>query len=193
CSPKTCGYQSDFGRDHPICFFQRARRRYLSCDVLVLNHTLFFTLLGGIEEEIEGGLLFRNDFVIFDEAHTMESVASRHIGLSVSSGQVRYSLHRLWNPRTEKGLLGTVRKGGELRLVADLLKAAEDFFADVETACDGIQQAARLRNFGGGEAAMARKRDWTELRIRKPELVRDNLSLPLQRLREAVSELIKMT
>src|SRR5271169_4866553 len=24
CSPKICGYQSDFGKDHGICFFQRA-------------------------------------------------------------------------------------------------------------------------------------------------------------------------
>ena len=25
CSPKVCGYQSDFSKDHPVCFFQRAR------------------------------------------------------------------------------------------------------------------------------------------------------------------------
>src|SRR5689334_13750337 len=81
CSPKICGYQSDFSKDHGICFFQRARNRILSADVLVLNHTLFFTLLGGIEEEVGGGILFKNDFVIFDEAHQMEHVASRHIGL----------------------------------------------------------------------------------------------------------------
>src|SRR5512138_969798 len=107
CSPKVCGHQSDFAKDHALCFFQRARTRILASDVLVLNHTLFFTLLGGVDEEAEGGILFRNDFVIFDEAHQMERVASKHIGLSVSSGQVRYALHRLWNPRTEKGLLAT--------------------------------------------------------------------------------------
>ena len=38
---------------------------------------------------------------------------------------------------------------------------------------------------------MARKRDWTELRIRRPELVQDNITLPIQRLREAVADLIK--
>src|SRR5208282_5836186 len=94
CSPKTCGHQSDFARDHEPCFFQRVRNRILSADVLILNHTLFFTLLGGVEEDMAGGILFKNDFVIFDEAHTMESVASRHIGLSVSSSQVRWSLNR---------------------------------------------------------------------------------------------------
>ena len=96
--------------------------------MLVLNHTLFFTLLGGVDEDIEGGILFKNDFVIFDEAHQMENVASRHIGLSVSSGQVRYALNRLWNPRTEKGLLATLRKGAAVKLVADILERSGQIF-----------------------------------------------------------------
>jgi ATP-dependent DNA helicase DinG len=193
CSPKLCGYPSDFGKQHGICFFQRARNRILSSDVLVLNHTLFFTLLGGLEEETEGGILFRNDFVIFDEAHQMEHVASKHIGLSVSSGQVRYALNRLWNPRTEKGLLATLRKGGAVRFVAELLKESDGFFSNVEAVCEDLQRGVKKRSFGGGEAAVARRREWTELRIRRPELVQDNVSLPIQRLREAVSDLIKLS
>src|SRR5205814_506141 len=105
---------SEFAKSNGVCFFQRARSRILSADVLVLNHTLFFTLLGGVEEEPEGGILFQNDFVIFDEAHTVEHVAARHIGVSVSSGQVRYSLQRLWNPKTEKGLLKVLRQASSM-------------------------------------------------------------------------------
>src|SRR5436190_5980442 len=189
CSPKICGYQSDWAKENSICFFQRARNRILAADVLVLNHTLFFTLLGGMDEESEGGILFKNDFLIFDEAHQMESVASKHIGLSVSSGQMRYALNRLWNPRTEKGLLGTLRQGPAVQLVADLFKQADEFFANVETACEELQKAAKQRSFGGGE----RQRAWTELRIRRAELVEDNVTLPIQRLRESVSELIKLS
>ena len=192
CSPKICGYQSDFGKDHGICFFQRARNRILSSDVLVLNHTLFFTLLGGIEEEIEGGILFKNDFVIFDEAHQMEQVASRHIGLSVSSGQVRYALNRLWNPRTQKGLLATLVQGRAVKLVADILSESDKFFENVEAACEEIQAAAKPK-FGGGEGAAGRRREWKELRIRRAELVKDNVTLPIQNLRAAVSELIKVS
>ena len=189
CSPKICGYQSDFSKDHGICFFQRARNRILSADVLVLNHTLFFTLLGGIDEEQEGGILFKNDFVIFDEAHTMENVASRHIGLSVSSGQVRWALNRLWNPRTEKGLLATLRQGNAVKLVAQLLEEADKFFESVEGACEELASEVRKNSFGGGE----RKRAWSELRIRRAEIVQDNITLPIQRLREAVSELVKVS
>ena len=192
CSPKICGHPSNFAKDHGVCFFQRARNRILSSDVLVLNHTLFFTLLGGVDEDIKGGILFKNDFVIFDEAHQMERVASRHIGLSVSSGQVHYALNRLWNPRTEKGLLATLRKGAAVKLVADILSEADKFFENVEAACEEIQQNAKRDSFGGGESG-GRRRAWTELRIRRAELVKDNVTLPIQRLREAVGDLIKLS
>jgi ATP-dependent DNA helicase DinG len=195
CSPKICGYQSEFAKQNSICFFQRARKRYLSADVLVLNHTLFFTLLGGMDEEPEGGILFKNDFVIFDEAHQMENVASRHIGLSVSNGQVRYTLQRLWNPRTRKGILAALGAGSSAKLVADLLNETEQFFEEVESACEELRRRQTARQSGGSEEPVAGRsgRAWTELRIREPELVKDNMTLPIQRLREAVSEMIKMT
>ena len=187
CSPKSCGHQSDFARDHDLCFFQRVRNRILSADVVILNHTLFFTLLGGVDEDQSGGILFKNDFVIFDEAHTMESVASRHIGLSVSSAQVRWSLNRLWNPKTQKGLLATLRQGNAVQLVADILNQSDAFFENVEAACEAIQAETKKTAPGAAD----RQRAWTELRIRRAELVNDNVTLPIQRLREAVSDLVK--
>ena len=187
CTPKICGHQSDFAKSSGICFFQRARSRILSADVLVLNHTLFFTLLGGVEEEPEGGILFKNDFVIFDEAHTVEQVAARHIGVSVSSGQIRYSLQRLWNPRTEKGLLAVLRKREPVKLVSDVLKESDDFFGMVESVCEELARSQPKKPGGGASRA------WSELRIRRADLVQDNMTLPIQRLREAVSELIKLS
>ncbi len=187
CTPKICGHQSDFAKSNSVCFFQRARGRILSADVVVLNHTLFFTLLGGVDEEQEGGILFKNDFVIFDEAHTVENVAARHIGLGVSSGQVRFALQRLWNPRTEKGLLSVLRRGDSVKLVADVLSQSDEFFHHVEGACEELAQSQAKKPGAGGARA------WTELRIRRPDLVADNVTLPIQRLRESVSELIKLS
>jgi ATP-dependent DNA helicase DinG len=187
CTPKLCGGGSEFVKtsSHNVCFFQRTRSRILSSDILVLNHTVFFMHLGSVDEEQEGGILFKNDFVIFDEAHTVENVASRHIGLNVSSGQLRYSLQRLWNPRTEKGLLATLRKGSAVALVADLLREADVFFGNVETTCEELATKS-----AEGEK---RGRAWSELRIRRPDLVQDNITLPIQRLREAVAEMIKLS
>lgn len=189
CAPKLCGQGSDFAEQHGPCFFQRARSRILSSDVLVLNHTLFFMHLGGLEEEVKGGVLLKNDFVIFDEAHTIEHVASKHVGLSLSSAQVRYALHRLWNPRTEKGLLSLLRRGPAIKLVADLLNASDEFFVRVEEACEQLMRAKDLTSIESGKP---RSRSWTELRIRQADLVPDTLTLPIQRLRESVSDAIKM-
>lgn len=193
CSPKTCGAASEFGKEHGPCFFQRARQRILGADVLVLNHTLFFTLLGGLDEEMEGGILFKNDFVVFDEAHNVENVAARHIGVNVSNAQLRYTLHRLWNPRTEKGLLATLRKGAAVKQVAELLELGDAFFGEVEERCE---QFVREQGQMQGETDTNRRRGgkgrkWSELRVRRPEVVKDGVTGPIQRLREAVGDLIK--
>ncbi|HEY3860348.1 MAG TPA: helicase C-terminal domain-containing protein [Verrucomicrobiae bacterium] len=183
CSARQCGHGSDFAKagGRP-CFYQRARSDMLAADVLVVNHTLFFTLLGTLEEEIKGGVLLKNDFVVFDEAHTVERVASAHIGLAATHAQVRYGLQRLWNPHTSKGLLAVLRRG-DVALVNDALKKAERFFEAVDDAC--------------GEIAVAREagrasREWTTIRVRHCDLVQDELTLAIQRVREDVSEQIKL-
>src|SRR6185436_4924879 len=79
------------------------------------------------------------------------------------------------------------------KLVGEALEHAEQFFGDVEIACDELANSAKSRSFGGGEEVLQRKRNWGELRIRRPELTTDKLSLPIQRLRESLSELIKLT
>src|ERR1044071_4422455 len=193
CSPKICGFASDFAKQNGVCFFQRARQRILSADVLVLNHTLFFTLLGGVEEGVEGGILFRNDFVVFDEAHTVENVAARHVGLSVSSGQMRYALQRLWNPRTEKGLFATLRQGPGVKLVAELLEECDKFFGELESACEALaREQSGSRAPGGPEGGRGPRRgppdatgprSWKALRVRRPGLVRDNGTPPDPRVR----------
>lgn len=201
CTPKKCGAASDLGKDGHACFFQRARQRILGADVLVLNHTLFFTLLNGVDDYQEGGVLFKNDFVIFDEAHTVEQVAARHIGVSVSSGGVRYALNRLWNPRTKKGLLSVLRKGDSVKAVAEVLRQSDHFFLKVEAACEAIAETAKAESgarLTEGDSVPARApkpepRDWKELRIRRPDLVEDNVTLALAQLREQIVELVGAT
>ena len=45
------------------------------------------------------------DVVIFDEAHTLEAVAGDHLGVNLTSGQIEYMLAKLYNDRTQRGLL----------------------------------------------------------------------------------------
>ena len=111
CTSKTCGQDSN-------CFFQQARKRLLAADVIVINHTLLFMLLGAPieQEERESGYLFPNDFIIFDEAHTIEQTASRQIGIGVSQYGLRATVQRLYNARTRKGLFTVTRDAAGVTL-----------------------------------------------------------------------------
>ncbi len=183
CSSKLCGHNSDLSKMGQTCFYQRARSRILAADLLVLNHSLFFSLLGEDQRDDENneGVLFNNDFVILDEAHNVGHVASKHIGMSVSSGQVRFNLQRLWNPKTGKGLLGLLRSGKATRLVEDAEDAMEQFFDELEVACDELNESQCSAKFNNGKRAI-----WKELRVRSAGLIDDSLTLPLQRVREVL-------
>lgn len=152
CTPKLCGKNSR-------CFYQEVRRRALAADVLVLNHTLFFTLLGGLDEmeAREGGFLMPNDFAVFDEAHTLEAVASRHLGLGVSQYGLRQALLRLYNPRTKKGLFTMARQAGAVAATAEILPKVDAFFERVGEQCHFKKgREFRIRQPGlvdGGEVA----------------------------------------
>ncbi|HEX9615471.1 MAG TPA: helicase C-terminal domain-containing protein [Bacteroidota bacterium] len=159
CSPSTC--TSD-------CFFQKARSRARNADVVVMNHALFFTLFAMLESD--EFLLYKNDFVIFDEAHTLEQVAGEGIGKSLSHAQVLYAIHRLYHPKTKRGLFGRLRAKRYRSLCEQAEYSADSFFDEVRDV---------LRNLGNGS---------TTLRIRSPFFVNDRLTPDLQGLLSAVQE-----
>ena len=138
CTAKTCGQFSN-------CFFQQARKRLLAADVIVVNHTLLFMLLGAPEEqeERESGYLFPNDFIIFDEAHTLEQTASRQIGIGVSQYGLRATVQRLYNARTRKGLFTVTRDAAGVTLAAaSSMKSTASFARSMRGAIFG--KAARF-------------------------------------------------
>lgn len=112
------------------CFFYQARRRAQNAQILVVNHALFFSDLALRASGF--GILPPYDVVVFDEAHTLESVASDHLGLRITSGQVDYNLRKLYHERLQKGLLADsdYRQGQEL--VRTCYAEADDFFAGLE-------------------------------------------------------------
>src|SRR5256884_7053147 len=131
CTQKTCG-------QNPRCFYQQARKRLLAADVIVLNHTLLFMLLGSpdMQGERESGFLFPNDFIIFDEAHTVEQVASKQIGIGISQYGLRSTIQRLYNTRTRKGLFTVTRDAAGVRLAAELVDDLDKVFDAVEAKSD---------------------------------------------------------
>ena len=168
CTAKTCG-------QHSYCFFQQARKRLLAADVIVINHTLLFMLLGAPieQEERESGYLFPNDFIVFDEAHTLEQTASRQIGIGVSQYGLRATVQRLYNARTRKGLFTVTRDAAGVTLAAAIVDEVDRFFHTIDERSD----------FRKGR----------EVRVREPDFVPDTISPRLIALQARVAEVVKRT
>jgi ATP-dependent DNA helicase DinG len=141
CARKYC--------DCERCFHQRARARLRGAQVIIVNHALLFALLaaGGNQsgEAQSRGILFPEDFLVLDEAHTVPAVATDHFGLSISSHGIERTLRHLYQPRTRRGLL---RRHGDARshaLVEEAVEAFRRFFAGIEQSMLSARPIVRLR------------------------------------------------
>ncbi|HXA10200.1 MAG TPA: helicase C-terminal domain-containing protein [Chthoniobacterales bacterium] len=168
CTQKTCGQNTR-------CFFQQAKRRLLAADVVVINHTLLFMLLGSPEEQEDRaeGYLFPNDFIVFDEAHTIEQVASRQIGIGISQYGLRATIQRLYNARSKKGLFTVTRDAAGVTLAAALVEEADRFFAAID----------ERANFKKGR----------ECRVREADFVADQITGRLAALQARIGEVVRKT
>ena len=127
CTNKTCG-----GYDDTECFYQKAKYEIALADVVIVNHHLFFTLFDGVKDAGEEGYLYKNDFVIFDEAHTLEAVAAEHIVPSLSREMIKYHLIRLYNDRRKKGFLLNFPALHILPVIQNLLEVNQYFFQEIK-------------------------------------------------------------
>jgi ATP-dependent DNA helicase DinG len=111
------------------CHYFRARKRLHNADLIVVNHALFFVDLA--LRKIGVNILPDYDTVILDEAHTIVDVASSHLGLTVTQSQIEYTLNKLYNERTNKGLLVQHKTGDGQRLVNRCRSQCEELFKEL--------------------------------------------------------------
>jgi len=150
------------------CFFQKARNRARTADVVIINHALFFTLFA--MQESDEFFLYKNDFVIFDEAHTLEQIAGIGTGKSLSRAQVLYAIHRLYHPKTKRGLFARLRAKRYRSLCEKAESSIEGFFDEIRDT---------VRNLSNGSPT---------LRIRSPYFVNDSVTSDLHELQMVLGE-----
>ena len=121
CLGKKCEF-------YEHCFWQSAKRRMNSGNLLIVNHALFFSDLALRMAGVN--YLPKYDLLILDEAHTVEDVAGDHFGLKITEGGLRYQLRTLYDPKRGKGLLSTHGSAANdaIRDVVDLHRQMELFF-----------------------------------------------------------------
>jgi len=143
CTPRHCGGPTG-------CFYQKARAKVMDAKIVIVNHALLFGLLAGVEEEEEEspseGYLFPNDFLVLDEAHEVEDVAAKALGLELRLGSLRFLLQRLVHPRTKKGVLTRIGDGNAVKATLGILGILEgEFEAILGSAGLGASGQKRVR------------------------------------------------
>lgn len=139
CSRKNC--------DPDHCSYRRARAAVAAADLVVVNHSLLFSMIGAGSQDAgeEVGVLFPNDFIVLDEAHCVPDVATNFLGGETS----RVALSRLFS-RIEK----ECRRGGVLHhhqtkeikhALTEARAGAEIFFNDIGARILSKQQTCRFR------------------------------------------------
>jgi ATP-dependent DNA helicase DinG len=142
CSSKRCKPEN--------CFYRKARAEVEESDLVIVNHSLLFSLMGagfGPPDE-KGGVMFANDFVVFDEAHEMPEVAGDHLGLSISSWALEMSIRRIYNSKKRKGLISRVGRTTDFEAVENAELAVSDFFQYLHINTLGRKDRIRLMEKG---------------------------------------------
>jgi ATP-dependent DNA helicase DinG len=166
-------------RDYAKCFYFRARKQMFGAQILVVNHALFFSDLALRREG--ASLLPEYKVVIFDEAHTLEDVASDHLGIQVGRGSIDYLLNKLYNPRSGRGLLAFVGSMKATTQVERARLASEQLFRSIE--------AWMVRHPRGGRGQQRLASD--AVRVQESDIVPNVLSEELQKLASEVDSIAK--
>jgi ATP-dependent DNA helicase DinG len=172
---------------HSKCFYYKDRRRAQHAQILVVNHALLFSDIALRRAGVS--ILPDYNVVILDEAHTVEAVASDHLGINVTSGQVEYVLNKLYNDRTNKGLLVYHDLAKDQQQVDRCRHLADTFFADLLDWSNRIPLPIRE---GQGEGSICRGARSTTangakpIRVSEPGIVANHLSPELELLARQV-------
>lgn len=139
------------------CYLLRARRAAQSAHIVVVNHSLLFS-----DTETGGRILGDYGWLVCDEAHNIESVATEHLGRRAGVWRARAALDAIYRKDgAETGdladLLAAVGAEPDFGILSTLRVAAERLRDDVRAASragEGFFRALSLR-FGelGGEGA----------------------------------------
>jgi predicted DnaQ family exonuclease/DinG family helicase len=153
------------------CYLMNARRASQAAHIVIVNHSLLFS-----DTEAENRILGEYSYLIADEAHNVEGVATEHLGKRANVWRARAildSLHRL--DGAESGdlaeLLDTLGGPGEAGILDGVVTAAErlkDDVAEARRAAEAFFGALSARHV---ELNRGREVEYGTLRYRAEESV----------------------
>jgi len=137
CGMNRCRYASR-------CVFLRAKKEWQESHLLVMNHYLFFT-------NVASGKTYLPDLdaVFFDEAHSLERIASTQLGFRLSAKSLRETLDRLIRKRKGGAVVENVLPPDAAvkvhQITEEILKEADLFFATLQRVFSQASSVHRVK------------------------------------------------
>ncbi len=108
------------------CAFQKAKKEWAVSDVLVMNHYLFFS-------NIASGRTYlpRAEIAVFDEAHSVEDIASAQLGFDIDQNDLLHILSLLYRKNRRNNLIRNLSTANEKKskdLIDKITAESERFF-----------------------------------------------------------------
>ncbi len=99
------------------CPYQNAKKEWAKSDILIMNHYLFFA-------NIASGRTYlpETNIVIFDEAHSVEDIASAQLGFTAGFNQFNEIVERYYKKKKRNNLLHFIENNDKRTAATELIK-----------------------------------------------------------------------
>jgi ATP-dependent DNA helicase DinG len=152
CNSHRCPFSSR-------CIYQKAKKEWQSSNLLIMNHYLFFS-------NISAGKAYlpKFDIVIFDEAHSLEEIASDQLGFDESYNSIIDTLHIVYKRSRKSSIVNRISgekdKKRTVETVNAILKELNVFFEKLRDNFKEDQYTFRIReNLPFGEILVKQLKD----------------------------------
>ena len=136
CSQQDCPFNSR-------CPYMKARREWARSNVLVMNHYLFFSNIAS-----NRSLVPQFQYVVLDEAHSLEEIASSQLGFAVSNTDLAEIMERFYRKKKDCLLNHITSTDLETRcrnLAKKILTASDAFFEALRGYFRADSMSVRIR------------------------------------------------
>ena len=150
------------------CFYFKARAEIHDANLIITNHHLMFADWALRKENPNAGVLPEYKYLIIDEAHHLEGIATEHANVEFSNARVKWFLDSLYNPQGKGGLLMRFKA----ERLTPLVDAARDSANALFTAIVEWLDASGAKRWEAGITH----------RVERPDYVSNVLDSPLAQL-----------
>ncbi len=139
--PDACAHQKcPFFRQ---CHFQTAKKEWATSDLLIMNHYLFFSNIAS-----DKAYLPVTESVVFDEAHSLETIASSQLGFSIDLKLLGNIMNRFYTKKGRAGVVfsfkETATQQESINLIDKIMKEGQIFFEQLRDLFSARENVLRI-------------------------------------------------